>query len=104
MNRVDNAAWISCLELSPTWFLKNMHNGNINKHNCNNNSNNVITRVKYVVGRWKEKKGVEIRKKITAITIKTERQRYKKKIVERPPCHVIINGKHVIYLLYLDAS
>ena len=57
MNRVDNAAWIPCLELSPTWFLKNMHNGNINKHNFNNNSNNVITRVKYVVGRWKEKNG-----------------------------------------------
>ena len=33
---VDHAAWLLCLELSPTWFLKKTHNGNINKHNCNN--------------------------------------------------------------------
>ena len=50
--RVYHAAWIPCLELSSTWFLKNNHNGNINKHNCNNNSNNVITRLKQI-----EKKG-----------------------------------------------
>ena len=28
---VDHAAWIPCLELSPTWFLKNNCNGNINQ-------------------------------------------------------------------------
>ena len=42
---VCHDAWIPCLELSPTWFLNNTCNGNINKHNWNNdNSNNVITR------------------------------------------------------------
>ena len=40
---VDNAAWIPCLELCPTWFLKNNCNCNINqnqshKNNYNNNS------------------------------------------------------------------
>ena len=38
---VDHAAWIPCLELSPTWFLKNNCTGNINQNNnCNNNHNN----------------------------------------------------------------
>ena len=41
----EDAAWVPCLELSSTWFLKNTHNSNINKHNFNNNSNNVITRL-----------------------------------------------------------
>ena len=26
---VDHAAWIPCMELSPTWFLKNTHTSNI---------------------------------------------------------------------------
>ena len=50
------------------------------------------------------------RKKITTAT--TKRQRYRKtktkksktktkKIDERPSCHVIINGKHAIYFLFL---
>ena len=43
---IDHATWIPCLELTPTWFLKNTCNSNINKHNCNNNSNNVITMLK----------------------------------------------------------
>ena len=38
--RVDYAAWIPYLELSPTWFLKNKSKGNINQHNNNNNYNN----------------------------------------------------------------
>ena len=41
----EDAAWVPCLELSSTWFLKNTHNSNINKHNFNNNSNNVFTRL-----------------------------------------------------------
>ena len=28
---VDHAPWIPCMELSPTWFLKNNCNGNINQ-------------------------------------------------------------------------
>ena len=33
---VDQAAWIPCLELSPTWFLKNNCTGNISQNNnCN---------------------------------------------------------------------
>ena len=38
---VYHAAWIPCLELSPTWFLKNTYNDNINQHfNNNNNDDN----------------------------------------------------------------
>ena len=37
---IDHAAWIPCLELSPTWFLKNNCNGNNNQHSNNNNNNN----------------------------------------------------------------
>ena len=58
--RVDHTAWIPCLELSPTWFLKNNCNGNINQHNnnsyndnnndnnnnINQNNNNMIIRLK----------------------------------------------------------
>ena len=57
---VDHTAWIPCLELSPTWFLKNNCNGNINQHNnnsyndnnndnnnnINQNNNNMIIRLK----------------------------------------------------------
>ena len=38
--RVNHAAWILCLELSPTWLLKTNCNGNINQHNSNNNHYN----------------------------------------------------------------
>ena len=55
---VDHAAWIPCLELSPTWFLKITHN---------------------------EKKKGKRTKKITTTTTRIKRQRYKKKIDERPP-------------------
>ena len=45
--RVHYAAWIPCLELFPTWFLKDTcSNDNINKHSCNNKSINVITKLK----------------------------------------------------------
>ena len=54
---VGNAAWIPCLELFPTWFLWNTSNGNIHKRICNNgNSNNVIKWLKWIAGRWKERK------------------------------------------------
>ena len=36
---VDHTVWIPCLELYPTWFLKNNCNGNINQHNNNNSYN-----------------------------------------------------------------
>ena len=42
---VDHAAWITFLEPSPTWFLNNTPNGNINKDYCNNNSNDKNTRL-----------------------------------------------------------
>ena len=40
--RVDRAARMLCLELSPTWFCKDACKGNINlrHHNCSNNNNN----------------------------------------------------------------
>ena len=37
---IDHAAWIPCLELCPTWFLKNNCNGNINQNNNYNNNYN----------------------------------------------------------------
>ena len=68
---VHRADWIPCLELSPTWFLKNNSNFNINQQNNNNNyydnnnnnsnnnndntSNNVIISLKEIVRRWKIK-------------------------------------------------
>ena len=51
---IHHAAWMPCLELSPTWFLKNtcndvnQHNNNYNNTNNdgNNNNDNIIDRLK----------------------------------------------------------
>ena len=52
---IHHAAWMSCLEPSPTWFLKNtcndvnQHNNNYNNTNNdsnNNNSDNIIDSLK----------------------------------------------------------
>ena len=34
---VEHAPWVPCLELSPTWFLKNNCNGNVNQNSDYNN-------------------------------------------------------------------
>ena len=44
------------------------------------------------------------REKNNSNNYKNKKTEIQKKFDERPPCHVIINGKHAIYLLYLDAS
>ena len=47
---VEHAPWVPCLELSPTWFLKNNCNGNINQNNnCNNKNHNNDSRTIIVV-------------------------------------------------------
>ena len=50
MNRGRYSAKIPGLELSPTQILKNTCNSDINQYNCNNNCNNIITRLKEIVG------------------------------------------------------